>query len=182
MSISISASSILGSTVGDRGGRLTAALHSPMGERLKGVRRSPHVADGFERSLFEVTWAVSLVPCFSLLTLGFPPFLFDFLSGWLEESAGSPPCLWPLTSARLGWSWSAGHPSGLLGFEAGAFAPFPCSVRPGVCGRWLRGTAGVLRPSDFSLVTFSISGPTVSSGVEAWRRGGSEEWPGSTGE
>lgn len=120
----------------------------------------------------EVMWVVPPGPCFCLLALSFTPFLLGFLSGWLGESAGCPPCLLPLTSVWSGWSWFVPHLSALLGFEAGTSALSPCSLRPGVGGCWLRGVSSVPAPSDFSLVLFSISGPMVS-----WRGGGPEERP-----
>lgn len=138
------------------------------------------MADGAELCLSEVTWVMSPGTCFFLLTLT-PPFLFDFLSERLGELAGSPPCLWLLISACLGWSCSARHSSGLLGFEAGTSAFFPCSVGHGVGGCWWRGVPGVPAPSDFSLVIFNISepGPMVSPGVaEASWGDGPEERPG----
>lgn len=177
--MSSATSSALGPTVEDRGGGLTAALHPPSGERLREMRGwDPQAVDGSERHRSEVTWVAPLGPCFRLLPLSFPPFLLGFLSGWLGELAGSPLCLWPLSSLWLGWSWSARHLSGLLGFEAETFALSPCSVRPVVGGCWWRGVSSVPAPSDSSLVLFSISGPMVSSSVgETWRGGGPVEWP-----
>lgn len=134
----MASSSALGPTVEDGGGGLTAALLSPSGERLRGMIGWPQVVEVSERHLSEVTWVAPRGPCFCFLALSSPRFLIGFLPGWLGELAGSPSCLWPLTSVCLGWSWSACHLSGLLAFEARTFALSPCSVRPGVGGCWLR--------------------------------------------